>query len=744
MSCPISHSRRILVVAPYLYGNSSQATSAPLPYLKGVKGFARSQESNSYNAETCSGRGRMTSTQANIRLGMIAGAGCVITFLGIISMVSVSQSNKRRHETETLLYQLEANAQGLGSNEWEAIAQMKVDSDVHQTSQQFRRDILTTLKMIHAFQDREGLVDKVQTAASKYLTDIDQEFALISNGHIAEARELDDLRVDPDFDLLDHSIHEAIATFETKTEHGSRTELLSSVGILLGSLAALLFLTFHFERGRNLQKTNSHLQQLVTQLSRSEEKLIHTAYHDLLTQLPNRTFFMDRLTQCLKRTKRHDDYKFAVVFVDVDQFKNVNDSLGHAVGDQLIVEISKRLTASIRRDDLDVHPTHVIGSARSAGNDILARYGGDEFAIVLDDIRDPSDGIRVAERIRQNLAAPFLLSGHQLQITVSTGIAVSATGYSAAEEALRDADTAMHQAKAQGKSQYLMCDPTMHAAAVNRLKLEDDLRGAANRGELQVYYQPIVSLHDGRLGGFEALLRWQRPDCGLVPPGQFIPVAEETGLIVAIGSWMLKEACIQMHDWHLRFPLEPGLTIAVNFSAKQFIQPDLVAQVDQVLRESRLDPRSLNIEFTESVAMQDPERTALALNELKALGVGSSIDDFGTGYSSLGYLSRLSLDILKLDRTFISEMENNNESRKIARAIISLAHNLGMDVVAEGIETGEQAKEVRSLGCKYAQGYFFSKPINSASVEALLRSGVRGADFVSHMKSAFNGALQAK
>jgi predicted signal transduction protein with EAL and GGDEF domain len=686
----------------------------------------------------------MTSTQAKIRLGMIAGAGCLITFLGIISMIIVSQSNERRHETETLLYQLEANAQGLGSNEWEVIAHMKVDSDVHQTSQQFRREILTKLKMIHAFQDREGLVDKVQPAASKYLADMDQEFALISNGHIAEARDLDDLRVDPDFDLLDQSIHEAIATFETKTQHGSQMELLSSIGILLGSLAAILFLTFHFERGRNLQKTNSRLEELVTQLSRSEEKLIHTSYHDILTQLPNRTFFMDRLTQCLKRAKRHQDYKFAVVFMDVDQFKTVNDSLGHSAGDELIVEISKRLTRSSRRDDPDIHPTHVTRSVRPAGNDILARYGGDEFAILLDDIRDPSDGIRVAERVRQNLAAPFWINGRQLQITVSTGIAVSATGYSAAEDALRDADTAMHQAKALGKSRYLMCDPTMHAAALNRLRLEDDLRQAANRGELQVYYQPIVSLHDGRLSGFEALIRWQRPDFGLVPPGQFIPVAEETGLIVAIGSWMLQEACIQMHDWHLRFPSEPGLTIAVNFSAKQFIQPDLVAQVNQVLRESGLDPRSLNIEFTESVAMQDPERTALALNDLKALGVGSSIDDFGTGYSSLGYLSRLSLDILKLDRTFISEMENNNESRKIARAIISLAHNLGMDVVAEGIETGEQAKEVRSLGCKYAQGYFFSKPINKASVEALLRSGVRGGDFVSHMKSAFNGALLMK
>lgn len=671
--------------------------------------------------------GEMTSRQGRFRLGIIAGAGCLITFLGIIAMFAVSQSNKRRHETETLLYQLEANAQGLGSNEWEAIANLKVDSDVRESSQQFRREILTQLQMIHASQDREGLVDKVQPAASTYLTDTDQEFALISNGHLDEARELNGSRVDPDFDLLNQAIREAITKFETETQHTSQTALLSSVGILLGCLASILFLTFHFERGRNLQKTNAQLQELVTQLSRSQDKLIHTAYHDSLTQVPNRTFFMDRLKQCVKRAARHEDYKFAVVFMDVDQFKIVNDSLGHSAGDQLIVQISQRLTGSIRRDDPDVHPDNVSGPVRPDGNDMLARYGGDEFAIVLDDIRDASDGIRVAERIQRTLVPAFLVGGRHLQITVSTGIAVSATGYSAAEDVLRDADTAMHRAKALGKSQYLMCDPKMHVDAVNRLKLEDDLRQAANRGELLVYYQPIVSLHDGHLSGFEALVRWQRPDFGLVAPAEFISVAEETGLIALIGSWVLREACSQMCAWHLQFPSEPPLTIAVNFSGKQFIQPDLVEQVAQILRETRLDPKNLGVEFTESVAMQDTERTALILGELKALGVHTSIDDFGTGYSSLSHLRRLPLDILKLDRSFVSEMENNNENREIVHAIINLAHILGMDVVAEGIETVEQANQLRALGCKYAQGYFFSKPLNQAGAEALLGSRLREA-----------------
>jgi predicted signal transduction protein with EAL and GGDEF domain len=670
----------------------------------------------------------MTLTRGRLQLGLIAGAAFLITFLGIIAELALSQTNQRRLETETLLYQLEANAQGLGSNEWEAIAHLRVDSDLHDSAGRFRREILSELKRIHLFQDREGLVDQVQPAASRYLSDMEQEFALISNGHLDEAKELNGSRVDPDFDLLDQAIHGSIAKFESETQHSSRTALLSSWGTLLGCLASILLLTFRFERGRNLQKTNVHLQELVTQLSLSQEKLTHVAYHDSLTQLANRALFMDQLTQCVNRTKRRQDYKFAVVFIDVDHFKTVNDSLGHSAGDQLIMQIADRLSGSIRRDDVAPPPAERTGPVRPAGNDILARLGGDIFAILLDDIRDASDGIRVAERIQQNLALPFSVDARQLQITVSIGIAASATNYSAAEDVWRDADTAMHGARSLGRSRYQMCDPSMHAAAMNRLKLEDDLRQAESRGELQLYYQPIVSLREGFLSGFEALIRWQRPSFGLVAPAEFISVAEETGLIVPIGLWVLREACSQMRAWQLRFPAEPALTIAVNFSAKQFVQPDLVQQVIQTLRDTHLDPGSLRIEFTESVAMQDAERTALILNELKAFGLCTSIDDFGTGFSSLSYLSRLPLDILKLDRSFVAGMENNRESRQVVHTVISLGHGLGMDVVAEGIETVEQANEIRSLGCQYAQGYFFSKPLTQTGAEALLESGVRKPD----------------
>jgi predicted signal transduction protein with EAL and GGDEF domain len=688
----------------------------------------------------------MTSTQTRLRLVLIATAGCLIILLGIVSVYAVNQSNKRRVETETLLYELEANAYGLGSNEWEAIANLKVDSDLQHSSEGFRREILNELETIHISHAREGLADKVQPAALRFLTDMQQEFALISDGHLDEARELNRSRVDLDFDLLDRAIHEAITRFESETQHSNRTALLSSIATLLGCLAAILFLTFRFERGRNLEKTNLRLQELVNELSLSQKQLSHLAYHDSLTQLANRALFMDQLTQCVNRTKRHPDYRFAVVYIDVDHFKTVNDSLGHAAGDQLIVQIAERLMRSIRRYDIVPQRAELGGQVRAAGNDILARLGGDIFAILLDDIRDPSDGIRVAERIQQNLASSFSVEGRPLQISVSIGIAASATNYSAAEDVWRDADTAMYLARAGGDSRYQMCDPAMHAAAVSRLKLESDLGQAESRGELQVYYQPIVSLQNGCLSGFEALIRWQRPGFGLVAPLEFIPVAEETGLIVSIGSWVLREACGQMRAWQLLFPSKPALTIAVNFSARQFGQSDLVEQVKRVLSETHLDPGSLRIEFTESVAMQDAERTTRVLNELKALGLCTSIDDFGTGYSSLSYLIRLPLDILKLDRSFVSEMYKNKDSRHIVNTIIGLAHNLEMDVVAEGIETLEQADELKLLGCQYAQGYFFSKPINRNSAEALLKSSVRDADIsgtMAELSRRFRGIASA-
>lgn len=463
----------------------------------------------------------------------------------------------------------------------------------------------------------------------------------------------------------------------------------------------------------------------VIERKRHEDKLLHNAFHDPLTQLPNRTLLLDRLSHCIRKAKRHPNYKFAVLFVDLDRFKIVNDSLGRRAGDRLIVEIAQRLLRSIRSADLVSRPADPQRPTQQLDEGTLARLGGDEFAVLLDDIRDASDSVRVAERIQQQLASPFLIGKQEVFSTASIGIAFSDTGYSLAEDMLRDADTAMYRAKTLGGSRCEVFDPGMHASAVSRLKLETDLRRAIEREEFRVYYQPIVSLQDFHITGFEALVRWQRPGLGLVMPADFISIAEESGLIVLIGKWVLQEACRQMHAWHRQFPSDPPLTVAVNVSAKQFTEPDLVGQIRQVLRDSGLDPRGLKLEVTESVSMRNAERTTQILEELKALGTHASIDDFGTGYSSLSYLRRFPLDTLKIDRSFISDMENN-ESLEVVRTIVTLAHKIGLAVVAEGVETAEQVDQLKSLACESAQGYFFFKPLDpGAMTQELFQSGWR-------------------
>jgi predicted signal transduction protein with EAL and GGDEF domain len=448
-----------------------------------------------------------------------------------------------------------------------------------------------------------------------------------------------------------------------------------------------------------------------------EDKLSYDALHDSLTRLPNRAFFLERLTLCVSWGMLHPEYKFAVLSVDMDRFKVVNDSLGISAGDWLLVQIAERLLGSIRRDDALLRSEDVVGAAGQLdGSGILARLGGDKFTILLDNIRNASEGIRVAERIQQNIQVPFDIDGQAVFTTASVGIAFSGTGYSAAEDMLGDANTAMARAKALGKARYEMCDPSMHATATGRFRLETDLRRATERNEFLVHYQPIVSLIDFRITGFEALVRWQRPEFGLLMPGGFISAAEDTGLILWIGNWILQEACRQVCAWNLQFPCFPPFTIAVNISAKQFAQADLVSQIGQVLSETGLAPENLRLELTESVTMRDEERTTRVLSELRKLGLLLCIDDFGTGYSSLSYLRRFALDILKIDRSFVTDMLNNRESEEIVKTILSLGRNLRMQVVAEGVETSEQMTLLKSLGCEFAQGYLFSRPLDSAAV----------------------------
>ena len=468
---------------------------------------------------------------------------------------------------------------------------------------------------------------------------------------------------------------------------------------------------------RIMSQIGAQLGRVVERV-RAAEKLVHDAFHDPLTSLPNRALFLDRLERAIVRAERHGDYKFAVLFIDIDRFKIVNDSLGHPAGDDLLIQVSKRILQSLRLQDVVARP--VTGLAWKAKDDTLARLGGDEFTVLLDDIRDPSDGVRVAERIQTSFGEPFVISGQDVFTTASIGITVN-SGHAIAVDVLRDADTAMYRAKLHGGARCEVFDQGMHQHSVNRLNLETDLRRALERKEFRVYYQPIIALRTGNISGFEALLRWQRSDNALVSPADFIGVAEETGLIVSIGKWVLRTACEQARQWHLASPRELPLTMSVNISARQFLQDDLVTQVEEILRETQVEPTAINLEITESVTMGDAERTIRVVNELKKLGLRFSIDDFGTGYSSLSYLGRFPMDTLKIDRSFVSNLKSNPENREIIRTIIGLARNLRMDVVAEGTETLEEITYLKTLECEFAQGYFFSKPVDSMAAQALLR-----------------------
>jgi diguanylate cyclase (GGDEF)-like protein/PAS domain S-box-containing protein len=442
--------------------------------------------------------------------------------------------------------------------------------------------------------------------------------------------------------------------------------------------------------------------QDITDRKQAEERLHHDAFHDALTGLPNRALFVDHVKLAIAKLQRRADQTFAVLYLDLDRFKVVNDSLGHMGGDQLLVGIARRLESCLRPGDS------------------IARMGGDEFTVLLEDIGDGSTVTQVAERIQSELSAPFNLSGREVFTTVSMGIALSSTEYERPEDILRDADTAMYRAKGQGKARHEIFDTGMHSQALKLLQLETDLRRALERKEFMVVYQPIMSLETGKLCGFEALIRWPHPERGLISPIDFIPLAEETGMIVQIGEWVLRQACEQMHRWQVVFPTEPPTFMCVNLSVKQFSQQDLIEKVASILQETNLAPSSLKLEITESAVMENVETATRMLKELRELGVQLAMDDFGTGYSSLSNLHRFPINTLKIDRSFITRMVENNENAEIVRTISGLAQNLGMDVVAEGVETREQLDILRSLGCKYGQGYFFSKPLDTQSAEAFI------------------------
>ena len=442
------------------------------------------------------------------------------------------------------------------------------------------------------------------------------------------------------------------------------------------------------------EKTNQSLRE-------SKEKFRHAAFHDVLTSLPNRSLFIETLKFILEKHKQTPNYHFAILSLDLIRFKTINDSLGHITGDKLILKVAQRLMESLREGDL------------------VARFGSDEFGIILNNISNLGEAVKFAELLKHKISAPFTIDERQVFSSASIGIAVGNRNYKEAEDVLRDADIAMYHAK-ESSSELKVFDDTMYARALNLLQLETDLRLALERHELCAYFQPIVGLDSMKLMGFESLIRWKHPERGLIPPSEFIPISEDTNLIVPITLWMLRHSCEQMVKWQNSSPNNKSLFLSVNLSGKHFAQKDLVSQVAKIIIETKIEPATLKLEITESAVMENAEMVIPMLRDLKNLGVQLSIDDFGTGYSSLSYLHRFPIDTLKVDRSFVSTMEDGSENGEIVRTIIALAKNLGMDIVAEGIETVHQLHQLRILDCEYGQGYLFSKPVPIEDAELLI------------------------
>jgi diguanylate cyclase (GGDEF)-like protein/PAS domain S-box-containing protein len=448
-----------------------------------------------------------------------------------------------------------------------------------------------------------------------------------------------------------------------------------------------------------------------TRMAGSQTDITRGKGADPLTGLPNRVMFMDQLKATVASAQYKTSICYAVLFLDLDRFKVINDSLGHLVGDELLVNVARRLESCLRSADI---------ISRITDRCTISRFGGDEFVILLQGLHESSNATLVADRILAALSEPLSLHGNDVSISTSIGIAISSNGVDSADNLLRDADTAMYQAKTNGKCRWCLFDQSLRAQAIDRLELERELRNGIKLGEFIVHYQPIVELYSQSIKGFEALLRWQHPTRGLVSPADFVPVAEEIGFILELGAWVLRHACHQVRAWQLKFPAHADLFISVNVSTKQFASSRLVECVQESLTETGLDPSCLKLEITESAIMTDPKAAAETLNKLRSLGVNISLDDFGTGYSSLSYLQTFPIDTLKIDRSFINRLGSSTESDEIVRTIITLAHNLGMEVTAEGIEEHSQGAQLMNLSCESGQGFLYSRPISDINVEQLL------------------------
>lgn len=455
-------------------------------------------------------------------------------------------------------------------------------------------------------------------------------------------------------------------------------------------------------RTQELNRMNFTLQAEVAARQLAQEQLSHDTLHDALTGLPNRVLFLERLRHAIEFAKRNEGYRFATLFLDIDHFKVVNDSFGHEIGNQLLIEMAQRLRLVLR------------------SGDTVARLSGDEFVILLEDTKDGLDATMTAHRIQAELKQPFTLSGYHIFASASIGVVAADQAYDQPEDVLRDADLAMYKAKIHGKARYEVFKVTMREQAQTRIELESDLRYALERHELKLDYQPIIALPSEQITGFEALLRWHHPQRGIIAPLDFIPIAEETGLIVPIGEWVLRKACRQLKAWQTRFPQSPPVTMSVNVSGTQFAKSDFVDQVKKILREVGLDPTTLQLELTESVWLNSSPEALALFRQLSDMGIQLHMDDFGTGYSSLAYLQHFPIRMLKIDRTFLNKMDDDNKTKKILHAMIAMAHDLGIETLAEGVETLEQLAHLKRLNCNYGQGYLMSRPVDPAAIEKLL------------------------
>lgn len=486
------------------------------------------------------------------------------------------------------------------------------------------------------------------------------------------------------------------------TEHsGIKFRAIMLLGPFLLTVIAYLIRL----RTADIARVNDLLVRENDERRKTEQRLARRAFYDALTNLPNRGLFLDHLNNALERRKRHPDAIFAVFFLDVDRFKIINDGLGHLGGDELLISISERLKKNTRAVDT------------------VARFGGDEFAILVEDAGDISTINELSERIMRAMAVPFHVSGHEIFATFSIGIVLSNQGnYSRPDELIRDADIAMYHAKEHGKACHVIFDSTMQAEAEATLWFETELRRAVEKKEFTVYYQPIISMESNEIIGFEALVRWRHPERGLISPADFMTAAEETGLILPIGQWVIREACRQLRQWQDHFPQYRDVTVSVNVSSKVFSQPEFYDFIENVLRETGLDPRRLRLEIVERMLIENPELASVLLKRLQNLKVRLDIDDFGTGYSALNYLRQFPINGLKIDRSFIKALAFNKSSAEIVKIIIALAHALDLDVIAEGIETTEQLEIFRTMKGGYAQGFFIFRPMDSKAVEDLLSS----------------------